>query len=164
MADRPLSDHVERTFPELDEIGDDNLRAKTVEAWALAMEENDIDDLAQVPWLPPDQERLDLGDEWLVDHVREVATGGRLIAELLDERETVDVDTDVVVAGGLLHDVSKLYEFHGFERTGISTTSATRTTASTSPRASGCRPNSSPSPSTTPRSRTSTPRRSRPPS
>jgi len=117
MPDR--ADHVAETFPELAEIDDDELRAKTVDAWVLAMEENGVEDLTAVPWLPPDQERLGLGDEWLVDHVREVAAGGLALAELLNERRDADVDTDVVVAGGLLHDVSKLYEFHGFEPTEI---------------------------------------------
>jgi putative nucleotidyltransferase with HDIG domain len=112
-------DHVEATFPELDEIDDADLRERTVEAWVLAMEENGVEDLATVPWRPPDQERLDLGEEWLVDHVREVAAGGLGLAELLNERRDAGVDTDVVVTGALVHDVSKLYEFHGFEETEI---------------------------------------------
>jgi putative nucleotidyltransferase with HDIG domain len=118
MADS-LHDHVAEAFPELAEIEDDDLRRKTVEAWVLAMEENGVEDLAEVPWLPPDQERLELGDEWLVDHVREVAAGGLALAELLNEGRDAGIDTDVVVAGGLLHDVSKLYEFDGFEPTAV---------------------------------------------
>lgn len=119
MANEPHHDHVVETFPELDEISDEDLERKTVEAWALAMAETGVTDLTGVPWRPPEQERLELGEEWLVDHVREVAAGGLALAELLDERPSVDIDTDVVVAGGLLHDVSKLYEFDGFERTEI---------------------------------------------
>ncbi|PSQ10982.1 metal-dependent phosphohydrolase [Halobacteriales archaeon QS_5_70_15] len=112
-------DHVEATFPELEEISDPGLRERTAEAWVLAMEENGVDDLSQVPWRPPDQERLALGEEWLVDHVREVAAGGLALAELLESRRDADIDTDVVVAGALVHDVSKLYEFHGFDETEI---------------------------------------------
>lgn len=112
-------DHVEATFPELAEIGDGELRERTVEAWALAMEENGVEDLSTVPWRPPDQERLDLGEEPLVDHVREVAAGGLALAELLNERRDAGIDTDTVVAGGLVHDVGKLYEFHGFEETAV---------------------------------------------
>lgn len=111
--------HVREVFPELEEIDDDDLREKTVAAWVLAMEENGVEDLTSVPWLPPDQERLDLGEEWLVDHVREVAAGGLALAELLNDSRDAGIDTDIVVAGGLLHDVSKLYEFHGFEPTAI---------------------------------------------
>lgn len=113
------ADHVETVFPELEEIADQELREKTIAAWVLAMEENGVQDLTTVPWLPPDQERLELGEERLVDHVREVVTGGLLLAELLNDRRDVGIDTDIVVAGGLLHDVSKLYEFHGFEETAI---------------------------------------------
>lgn len=112
-------DHVEATFPELGEITDEDLRERTVEAWVLAMEENGVEDLSTVPWRPPDQERLGLGEEWLVDHVREVAAGGLALAELLNGTRDAGLDTDVVVAGGLVHDVSKLYEFHGFEETAI---------------------------------------------
>lgn len=111
--------HVEATFPELAEIGDEELRERTVEAWVLAMEENGVEDLSTVPWRPPEQERLGLGEESLVDHVREVAAGGLALAELLEERRGAEVDTDTVVAGGLIHDVSKLYEFRGFEETAI---------------------------------------------
>lgn len=111
--------HVETTFPELAEIGDEELRERTVDAWVLAMEENGVEDLSTVPWRPPEQERLGLGEEPLVDHVREVAAGGFALAELLEERRGAEVDTDTVVAGGLIHDVSKLYEFRGFEETAI---------------------------------------------
>lgn len=121
MTDQRRREHVIETFPELEEIRDDEIRRKTIDAWALAMAENGVEDLTGVPWLPPDQQRLDLGDVWLVDHVREVAAGGLALAELLNERRDAGIETDTVVAGGLLHDVSKLYEFEGFERTEIGT-------------------------------------------
>lgn len=119
MPTDDLTDHVAQTFPELAEIGDADLRERTIDAWVLAMRENGVEDLTTVPWLPPDQERLELGEEWLVDHLREVASGGLALAELLNDSRDADIDTDIVVAGGLLHDVSKLYEFHGYEETEI---------------------------------------------
>ncbi|MFB6170744.1 MAG: HD domain-containing protein [Haloarculaceae archaeon] len=114
-----MASHVAEALPEVEEIADRTLREKVVDAYELAMDENDVDDLTAVPWRPPDQERLGLGDQWLVDHLREVAGGALALAELLNDYRDAGVDTDVVVAGGLVHDVSKLYEFHGWEQTDI---------------------------------------------
>lgn len=112
---------VRALFPELDAIEDDDLRSGVVEAWVTAMEDNSVDDLAAVPWLPPTQRELGIEDETLVDHVRDVAAGSISLAEqLLDRRgDKLDVDLDLVVAGALVHDVSKLAEFDGMDETPV---------------------------------------------
>jgi len=98
-------------FPEIDDIEDEALRAAVVEAWVTAMAETETDDLRAVQWLPPEMARLGLEDEPLVDHVRDVAAGAVALAELLVSRRGTAVDLDTVLAGALVHDVSKLYEF-----------------------------------------------------
>ena len=45
----------------------------------------------------------------------------RTLAETLQERRSVDLSIYTVVAGALVHDVSKLYEFDGMESTKIGT-------------------------------------------
>jgi putative nucleotidyltransferase with HDIG domain len=106
-------EHVREVFPEVDWIEDDDLRAGTLRAWETTIEETGIDDLEAYPWRVPEQRRLGipLDAEVLVDHVRNVTRGGAALADLFAERRGLDIDRDVVVAGGLLHDVSKLYEF-----------------------------------------------------
>lgn len=110
---------VEDAFPELVSIESDEVRAGVVDAWTTAIDENDIDDLANVPWLPPTQRALGLDDEYLVDHVRDVTAGAVALAEALLERREVDLSLDTVIAGALVHDVSKCYEFDGMGTTTV---------------------------------------------
>ncbi|MFB6251323.1 MAG: HD domain-containing protein [Halobellus sp.] len=112
---------VRAALPELDAIEDEDLRAGVIEAWTTAIAENEIDDLRSVPWLPPTQRDLSIPDEYLIDHVRDVAAGAiSFVAALLDRRGAVlDIDTDVLIAGALVHDVSKLAEFSGMESTEV---------------------------------------------
>ncbi len=112
---------VEQAFPELDLIRDDDLRERCIEAWTTAMAETDVagTDLDAVPWFPPAQRRLDLDDEYLVDHVRDVARLAVSLTETLHERREVACPLDTVLAGALVHDVSKLHEFSGLDETPV---------------------------------------------
>lgn len=112
-------DAVRHAFPELDRIEDDALREGVLRAWATAMEESGVDDLADVPWFPPVQRDLGIDDEYLVDHVRDVTAGAVAFAETLADRRGPTFSTDLVVAGALVHDVSKLAEFDGHEETAV---------------------------------------------
>ncbi|WP_306058459.1 HD domain-containing protein [Natronococcus wangiae] len=114
-------DAVRTAFPELEAIEDDDLRAGVIDAWVTAIAENDIDDLTAVPWLPPTQRELTLNDEYLVTHVRDVTACAVALAEtLLERREgALSLDMDTVVAGALVHDVSKLAEFDEMDETAV---------------------------------------------
>ncbi|ELY52024.1 HD domain-containing protein [Natronolimnohabitans innermongolicus] len=117
-----MSENAVRTaFPELEAIADDDLRDGVVDAWATAMAEHGIDDLEAVPWLPPTQRELGLDDESLVDHVQDVTACAVALAETLVERRgnRLSLEFDTVVAGALIHDVSKLAEFDGHEETPV---------------------------------------------
>ncbi|QCC48540.1 HD domain-containing protein [Halobellus limi] len=115
------ADAIRATFPEVDAIEDDDLRAGVADAWATAAAENEVEDLSAVPWLPPTQRELGLDDEGLVDHVRDVTTCAVALAETLGERRSdrLALDVDTLVAGALVHDVSKLAEFAGMEETAV---------------------------------------------
>jgi hypothetical protein len=112
-------DAVRAAFPELTAIADDDMRDGVVAAWTTAMTENDVGDLTAVPWFPPAQRDLGLDDESLVDHVRDVTACAVALAETLIERRDVDLSLDTVVAGALVHDVSKLAEFDGLAETAV---------------------------------------------
>lgn len=111
--------HVRETFPELDALADDDLRAGVVEAWTTAMTESGVDDLERVPWLPPVQRELGIDDARLVPHVRDVTACAVELAETLVERRGTAIDLDTVVAGALVHDVSKLAEYQDMDETAI---------------------------------------------
>ena len=115
------AEDIRATFPEVDAIEDDELRAGVADAWATAAAENGVEDLTDVPWLPPTQRELGLDDERLVDHVRDVTTCALALTEALHERrsDALSLDLDTVVAGALVHDVSKLAEFAGMDETSV---------------------------------------------
>ncbi|MXR41274.1 HD domain-containing protein [Halobaculum sp. WSA2] len=99
-------------FPAYDEIEDPDLRDGVRDAYALALAETGWDDLRAVPWLPDEQARLGLPDETNVEHVNDVAALSTALADgLLERRPDIGLDRDLVVAGALVHDISKLYEF-----------------------------------------------------
>lgn len=106
-------------FPELADVDDPDLREGVRDCWATACEENGIEDLDAVPWFPPAQRRHGIADETLVDHVRDVVAAVRALADALERRRGTDVDRDLLLAGALVHDVSKLYEFDGHDETEI---------------------------------------------
>lgn len=112
-----LRDQIRATFPELEEIEDDRLRSGVVDVWAIALEENGSPDIASVPWLGPYQAKLGLSDELLADHIRDVTAAAVGIADAFIERRGSEIDLDIVVAGGLVHDVSQLGECDGQEWT-----------------------------------------------
>ena len=116
-----VEDTVQSAFPELNSIQDDNLKNKVVDAWATSIRENEVSDLAKVPWLPPTQHELSLPDESLVCHVRDVTACAVALAETMMERRQneIAIDMDTVIAGSLIHDVSKLAEFDGMDETDI---------------------------------------------
>lgn len=116
--------NIEDVFPEVETIEDDTLRNGVSSAWTTAAGINglEIEELEEVPWLPPTQSALgiDAGEALLVDHVRDVTSCALGLAEsLLSRNDDLDIDLDVVIAGALVHDVSKLYEFDGMDRTDV---------------------------------------------
>ncbi len=115
---------IDEVFPELETIEDETLRTGVSSAWTTAAAANGIavDELETVPWFPPAQQNLGMtpDEATLVEHVRDVTACAVALAELLSERRsTSELDLDTIVAGGLVHDISKIYEFHGMERTEI---------------------------------------------
>lgn len=115
---------IEAVFPEIETIEDDTLRTGVASAWTSAAGVNglDIEALPEVPWFPPAQQDLDMDAEeaFLVDHVKDVTACAIGLAEsLLSRDDDLEIDIDTVIAGALVHDVSKLYEFDGMERTEV---------------------------------------------
>jgi hypothetical protein len=110
MADDPDHEAVVReAFPAVARITDDDLRAGVVEAWTTTLAETGWT-LDEVPWFPPLQAEWGLPDERTVPHVRDVVAASEALATAMAERGA-SLSTDLVLAGALVHDVSKLYEF-----------------------------------------------------
>ncbi len=92
---------MEKVFPLLGDIKDEELRGKVAECWQLAMKRGGWDSLEDIPFtlLLPDAGEF-------TGHVNRVTA---MAAAVAGERD--DIDMDVLIAGALLHDVGKLLEY-----------------------------------------------------
>lgn len=101
---------VREAFPEIDLIDDAEFRQRVVNVWVAGIESSEFDAIDNVPWWPPFADILGTGDIQNIKHIRDVVQLAIGQMDALDERFDLGIDRDVVVAGALLHDVSKLYE------------------------------------------------------
>lgn len=107
---------IREAFPALEEVADEDLRQKIVDIWEGALRENGYESIHEVPWWPPFHGAV--GEKYQVPHVNDVVSCAiALTDELCSCQPELDVNRDLVVAGALLHDVSKVYEVSGDETT-----------------------------------------------
>ena len=112
MADiAALRQGVRESLPELGDIQDADLRDKVVEALALGLSETEFERLEDMrPSGNYNTPAMLRGTQ--ADHFRGVA---RMAVALADGIEAVmgpiGIDRDVLIAGGLCHDMGKAYEF-----------------------------------------------------
>lgn len=111
-----LRKQVAEELPEVARIGDASLRQKVVEAWAFALTHSSFASIRDIPPAGnPDTNEAKRGDQ--TDHLRGVT---RLAVAIADEMGTaypeLAIDMDVIVAGGLVHDVGKAWEFDPVNR------------------------------------------------
>lgn len=112
---RPITDEVRNAvredFPEIANIQDNRLQDGVVEAWAHALCESSFGRPSDIPGAgnPGDFELL-RGTQ--VDHIRAVA---RIAMSLVDDFAKnfpeASIDRDIVLAGAIIHDVGKAFEF-----------------------------------------------------
>jgi 23S rRNA maturation-related 3'-5' exoribonuclease YhaM len=112
---RPVDDEVRRhvleDFPEIDEIGDEDIRSKVVEAWSLSL---CMTDFRRISDIPPDGNPgspvLRQGTQ--ADHVRGVFRYARIVAEEFEKTyPQAKIDWTILLAGAACHDIGKPYEF-----------------------------------------------------
>jgi putative nucleotidyltransferase with HDIG domain len=117
---RPITDELRQTvredLPEIAWIKSTELQALVVEAWAFALAESSFGRITDLPGeANPGAFLLKRGSQ--ADHLRGVT---RIATSIADEFMTAypeaDIDRDVVVAGGLVHDVGKPWEFDPVKR------------------------------------------------
>jgi putative nucleotidyltransferase with HDIG domain len=106
-----MREAVEKLWPELDWIGNEELRESVRETWVRAFEDSPLapSDLEEIPFtlLIPGCPAT------FMEHKRCVVHIARRSAEAMDEflGRALPIDMDVVVAGAILADVGKLLEY-----------------------------------------------------
>ena len=112
---RPVTDSLRRQvrdeLPEVAQISDQALQDKTVEAWAFALAHSTFKSIRDIPPAGnPDTNEAKRGDQ--TDHLRGVARLAMGIAtEMGATYPELHIDMDVIIAGALVHDVGKAWEF-----------------------------------------------------
>lgn len=106
-----LRARVRGELPEVEEIRDPELAAKVVEAWALALASSSFGAIAEIePSGNPGVNTLKRGSQ--TDHIRGVTRMAMALADqLCGLLPDLRIDRDIVIAGGLCHDIGKPWEF-----------------------------------------------------
>ena len=102
---------VRAELPELAEVSDSDLRDKVVEAWATALFDSSFNAISEMKASGnPDTRAITVGTQ--ADHMRGVARiSMRVTEELNDLFPDLKINRDIAVAGALVHDVGKPWEF-----------------------------------------------------
>lgn len=100
-----LRGQVETVFPELEQIADEQLGEKVIEAWTLGLERGGWRDINDIPYA------WNIDTVSTVEHVHGVTQIALAIVQVQRDIHGADPDRDVVIAASLLHDVGKCYEY-----------------------------------------------------
>jgi len=111
-----LRKQVREELPEIAQIADKELQQKVAEALAFALAHSSFKSIRQIPPAGnPDTNEAKRGDQ--TDHLRGVTRLAVGIArEMGAAYPKLAIDMDVIVAGGLVHDVGKAWEFDPVDR------------------------------------------------
>jgi putative nucleotidyltransferase with HDIG domain len=102
---------VSRSLPELNEIQDEGLRHKVIDAWAYSLGQSSFSSIDEIPASGnPDTPPLKSGTQ--TDHIRGVTRLAIALADSLAAQfPQLPINRDMLVACALCHDVGKPYEF-----------------------------------------------------
>jgi putative nucleotidyltransferase with HDIG domain len=114
--DEQVRQGVIKSLPEANQIKNQELREKVYDAWAISLSESGYRKLEEIPNSgTPETDIANTGSQ--ADHLRGVARiAAAIAAELKNAFEDFDVDMDEVIAGGLIHDLGKPFEYANQQR------------------------------------------------
>lgn len=106
-----LRQSVMQSLPELNEIRDDALRQKVIDAWAYSLGQSSFTSIDEIPASGnPDTPPMTSGTQ--TDHIRGVARLAMGMGDALaGQLPHLPINRDLLVACALCHDVGKPYEF-----------------------------------------------------
>lgn len=106
-----LRAQVRAELPEVEEIKNADLRERVINAWALALHNSSFKAIKDMPPSGnPGKMVLKSGDQ--TDHIRGVTRAAMALAdEFARSNPAMKIDRDMIIAGGLCHDVGKPWEY-----------------------------------------------------
>lgn len=103
---------ISEIFPQLARISDDDLRSKVVACWDEAIKRGgwSVEELDTIPFTLTLEEQVNIS---IAAHTNHVTNCAIALGEVMSSayKGMFDIDMDILIAGGLLHDVGKLLEF-----------------------------------------------------
>lgn len=105
-----IKDQVVLSLPLVNEIQDEGLRNKVIEAWALSLHLNGYERIEEIPGSGRPGGPVK-GTQ--ADHINGVTKIALAMVDVLGEtyNEPIDVDRDLLIAAALCHDVGKPFEY-----------------------------------------------------
>ncbi|MBV7396880.1 HD domain-containing protein [Mameliella sediminis] len=113
---KDIAANVRNELPELEDIQDKDLRDKVVAAWSMSLSQEGLSRISNMEGCGSPG-RLQLRSGTQLTHIRAVTNMARASGEALKaSAPDLPLDLDVLIAGGLLHDVGKPFEFNPDKR------------------------------------------------
>lgn len=103
---------IKSLFPELDRVKDRESAEKAVDIWTFFWEQSNWEDVTDAAF---SYEGTYLR---LVQHTQSTVRGAIALADIIVENQHEVVDYDTLILGCVLHDVSKLVEYCGYDENG----------------------------------------------
>ena len=106
-----LRAQIRSELPEAEAIENTDLRERVISAWALAIHNSSFSSIREMPPSGnPGKMVLKRGDQ--TDHIRGVTRAAMALAdEFAASNPDMKIDRDIVIAGGLCHDIGKPWEY-----------------------------------------------------
>lgn len=100
------AEYIKSSFPQLKEIIDQPLREKVIKAWVLASERGKWEKIDDIPFTLLTPTKIPL-----IEHTCRVTNLAISVAKERLKNNPKELNFDILVAGGLTHDVGKLLEY-----------------------------------------------------
>jgi putative nucleotidyltransferase with HDIG domain len=99
-------EHIRESFPEAEQISDNELRQKVFKTWLAAWQASHYDRIEDTPFM-----RGTLQEINNVQHTRAVTAMSIQFAKTMKEFFDIQLNMDYLIAGAILHDVGKLFQY-----------------------------------------------------
>ncbi|MDD2891324.1 MAG: HD domain-containing protein [bacterium] len=101
------AEYIKKTFPKLELIKNPALKQGVIDAWLLGVKRGNWEKIDDIPFT-----LLIPAKTSLIEHTNKVTELAVNIANtVLKDNPAIKIDMDILIAGGLTHDVGKLIEY-----------------------------------------------------
>ena len=107
------ADKIRELFPELKLVSDKKIADQACALWVDFWESSQWNDVCDAPF------NFEKNKLTLITHTQAVVKGAIALAEAMKRTQGTSINMDVLIISCILHDVSKLVEYSGFDEHGV---------------------------------------------